>query len=262
MKHLVAIALTATLLAVTSATAQEVDPRIEAMVSELHAAGYTEFTLNDSIFTPPTLVAEQAAILLRLRLDPDTLAPTAATMALDTDGDGILSARERRKRIELVDASGQAIVALSAINEVTNRIEQHRGWNTHTHSSQASIARIEQHMQQASVLVQSLGGAGGHAGRIVPSGCDIDPNEDCHYDPICGCEAPYADLSPVGKALADGKIGFGQNSDAVRDAVRDAVAPVINDRANDARDAARDTARDAVTDAARDAISDRVSDRR
>ena len=229
MKHLVATALTATLLAVTSATAQEVDPRIEAMVSELHAEGYTEFTLNDSIFTPPTLVAEQAAILLRLRLDPDTLAPTAASMALDTDGDGILSARERRKRIELVDASGQAILALSAINEVTNRIEQH--------------------MQQASVLVQSLGGAGGHAGRIVPSGCDIDPNEDCHYDPICGCEAPYADLSPVGKALADVK-SFGQN----RDVVRDAVAPVINDRANDARDAARDTARDA--------ISDRVSDRR
>ena len=230
MKHLVATALTATLLAVTSATAQEVDPRIEAMVSELHAEGYTEFTLNDSIFTPPTLVAEQAAILLRLRLDPDTLAPTAATMALDTDGDGILSARERRKRIELVDALGQAILALSAINEVTNRIEQH--------------------MQQASVLVQSLGGAGGgaFAGRIG-SGCDIDPNEDCHYDPICGCEAPYADLSPVGKALADVK-SFGQN----RDAVRDAVAPVINDRANDARDAARDTARDA--------ISDRVSDRR
>ena len=237
MKHLVAIALTATLLAVTSATAQEVDPRIEAMVSELHAEGYTEFTLNDSIFTPPTLVAEQAAILLRLRLDPDTLAPTAASMALDTDGDGILSARERRKRIELVDASGQAILALSAINEVTNRIEQHRGWNTHTHSSQASV------------LVQSLGGAGGHAGRILPSGCDIDANEDCHYDPICGCEAPYADLSPVGKALADVK-SFGQN----RDVVRDAVAPVINDRANDARDAARDTARDA--------ISDRVSDRR
>jgi len=229
MKHLVAIALTATLLAVTSATAQEVDPRIEAMVSELHAEGYTEFTLNDSIFTPPTLVAEQAAILLRLRLDPDTLAPTAATMALDTDGDGILSARERRKRIELVDASGQAILALSAINEVTNRIEQH----IHT----------------SLVFVQSLGGAGGHAGRILPSGCDIDPNEDCHYDPICGCEAPYADLSPVGKALADVK-SFGQN----RDAVRDAVAPVINDRANDARDA--------VTDAARDAISDRVSDRR
>ena len=231
MKHLVAIALTATLLAATSATGQEVDPRIQAMVSELHAEGYTEFTLNDSIFTPPTLVAEQAAILLRLRLDPDTLAPTAASMALDTDGDGILSARERRKRIELVDALGQAILALSAINEVTNRIEQH--------------------MQQASVLVQSLGGAGGHAGRIVPSGCDIDPNEDCHYDPTCGwCVAPYADLSPVGKALADGKLGGGQN----RDAVRDAVAPVINDRANDARDAARDTARDA--------ISDRVSDRR
>jgi len=229
MKHLVATALTATLLAVTSATAQEVDPRIQAMVSELHTEGYTEFTLNDSIFTPPTLVAEQAAILLRLRLDPDTLAPTAASMALDTDGDGILSARERRRRIELVDALGQAILALSAINEVTNRIEQH--------------------MQQASVLVQSLGGAGGHAGRIVPSGCDIDPNEDCHYDPICGCEAPYADLSPVGKALADVK-SFGQN----RDVVRDAVAPVINDRANDARDAARDTARDA--------ISDRVSDRR
>ena len=229
MKHLVATALTATLLAATSATAQEVDPRIQAMVSELHAEGYTEFTLNDSIFTPPTLVAEQAAILLRLRLDPDTLAPTAATMALDTDGDGILSARERRKRIELVDALGQAILALSAINEVTNRIEQH--------------------MQASSVLVQSLGGAGGHAGRIVPSGCDIDPNEDCHYDPICGCEAPYADLSPVGKALADVK-SFGQN----RDVVRDAVAPVINDRANDARDAARDTARDA--------ISDRVSDRR
>ena len=237
MKHLVATALTATLLAATSATAQEVDPRIEAMVSELHAEGYTEFTLNDSIFTPPTLVAEQAAILLRLRLDPDTLAPTAASMALDTDGDGILSARERRKRIELVDASGQAILALSAINEVTNRIEQH--------------------MQQASVLVQSLGGAGGGGAggalfdRYFPPGaCDIDPNEDCHYDPICGCEAPYADLSPVGKALADGKIGFGQG----RDAARDAVVPVINDRANDARDAARDTARDA--------ISDRVSDRR
>ena len=237
MKHLVAIALTATLLAVTSATAQEVDPRIEAMVSELHAEGYTEFTLNDSIFTPPTLVAEQAAILLRLRLDPDTLAPTAATMALDTDGDGILSARERRKRIELVDASGQAILALSAINEVTNRIEQH--------------------MQQASVLVQSLGGAGGWigAGRIGAGSIHGFCGDGyCHYDPICGCEAPYADLSPVGKALADGKIGGGQNSDAVRDAVRDAVAPVINDRANDARDAARDTARDA--------ISDRVSDRR
>ena len=233
MKHLVATALTATLLAVTSATAQEVDPRIEAMVSELHAEGYTEFTLNDSIFTPPTLVAEQAAILLRLRLDPDTLAPTAATMALDTDGDGILSARERRKRIELVDASGQAILALSAINEVTNRIEQH--------------------MQASLVFVQSLGGAGGWVAirtNISFGGCDDDPNEDCHFDPICGCEAPYANLSPVGKALADGKIGGGQNSDAVRDA----VAPVINDRANDARDA--------VTDAARDAISDRVSDRR
>lgn len=237
MKHLVAIALTATLLAATSATAQEVDPRIQAMVSELHAEGYTEFTLNDSIFTPPTLVAEQAAILLRLRLDPDTLAPTAAAMALDTDGDGILSARERRRRIELVDASGQAIVALSAINEVTNRIEQHRGWNTHTHSS-----------QQASVLVQSLGGAGGHSVVRLNSACDIDV--DCHFDPICGCVAQYSDLSPVGKALADGKIGGGQT----RDAARDAVAPVINDRANDARDAARDTARDA--------ISDRVSDRR
>jgi hypothetical protein len=209
------------------------------MVSELHAEGYTEFTLNDSIFTPPILVAEQAAILLRLRLDPDTLAPTAASMALDTDGDGILSASERRRRIELVDASGQAIVALSAINEVTNRIEQHRGWNTHTHSS-----------QQASVFVQSLGGAGGHSVLRLNSACDIDPNGDCHYDPTCGCVAQYSDLSPVGKALADGKIGFGQN----RDAVRDAVAPVINDRANDARDAARDTARDA--------ISDRVSDRR
>ena len=230
MKHLVATALTATLLAATSATAQEVDPRIQAMAAELHAEGYTEFTLNDSIFTPPTLVAEQAAILLRLRLDPDTLAPTAATMALDTDGDGILSARERRSRLELVDASGQAIVAVSAINEVTNRIEQH--------------------MQQASALAQSLGGAGGYSERGLNSACDIDPNEDCHFDPICGCEAPYADLSPVGKALADGKIGFGQNSDAVRDA----VAPVINDRANDARDAARDTVRDA--------ISDRVSDRR
>ena len=227
MKHLVATALTATLLAVTSATAQEVDPRIEAMVSELHAEGYTEFTLNDSIFTPPTLVAEQAAILLRLRLDPDTLAPTAATMALDTDGDGILSASERRKRIELVDALGQAILALSAINEVTNRIEQH--------------------MQASSVLVQSLGGAGGHAGRLF-SACGINVN--CHFDPICGCVTQYSDLSPVGKALADGKIGFGQN----RDAVRDAAVPAINDRANDARDAARDTARDA--------ISDRVSDRR
>ena len=235
MKHLVVIALTATLLAATSATAQEVDPRIQAMVSELHAEGYTEFTLNDSIFTPPTLVAEQAAILLRLRLDPDTLAPTAASMALDTDGDGILSASERRKRIELVDASGQAILALSAINEVTNRIEQH--------------------MQQVSMLAQSLGGAGGliFQGRLN-SACDIDPNEDCHFDPICGCAAPYADLSPVGKALADGKLGGGQNRAAARDAARDAVAPVINDRAEDARDAARDTARDA--------ISDRVSDRR
>ena len=231
MKRLVAIALTATLLAATSATAQEVDPRIEAMVSELHAEGYTEFTLNDSIFTPPTLVAEQAAILLRLRLDPDTLAPTAASMALDTDGDGILSARERRKRIELVDASGQAIVALSAINEVTNRIEQH--------------------MQQVSMLAQSLGGAGGAIGASTVYGaCDIE----CHYDPICGCVAQYSHLSPVGKALADGKLGGGQNSDAVRDAARDALAPVINDRANDARDTARDTARDA--------ISDRVSDRR
>ena len=228
MKHLVATALTATLLAVTSATAQEVDPRIQAMVSELHAEGYTEFTLNDSIFTPPTLVAEQAAILLRLRLDPDTLAPTAATVALDTDGDGILSARERRKRIELVDASGQAILALSAINEVTNRIEQH--------------------MQASSVLVQSLGGAGGWIGAGGLHGFCGD--EYCHYDPTCGCEVQYSELSPVGKALADGKIGAGQN----RDAARDAVAPVINDRANDARDTARDTARDA--------ISDRVSDRR
>ena len=225
MKHLVATALTATLLAATSATAQEVDPRIQAMAAELHAEGYTEFTLNDYIFTPPTLVAEQAAILLRLRLDPDTLAPTAASMALDTDGDGILSASERRRRIELVDASGQAILALSAINEVTNRIEQH--------------------MQQVSMLAQSLGGAGGwNPARRLNSACDID--EACHYDPICGCVAQYSDLSPVGKALADGKLGGGQN----RDAVRDAAAPAINDRANDARDAARD------------AISDRVSDRR
>ena len=60
--------------------------------------------------------------------------------------------------------------------------------------------------------------------------CDTDPNEDCHYDPMCGCDAPYADLSSVGKALADGKIGGGQN----RDAVRDAAAPAICDRANDA----------------------------
>ena len=238
MKHLVAIALTATLLAVTSATAQEVDPRIEAMVSELHAEGYTEFTLNDSIFTPPTLVAEQAAILLRLRLDPDTLAPTAATMALDTDGDGILSARERRKRIELVDASGQAILALSAMNEVTNRIEQH--------------------MQQASMLAQSIGGGGGWIGSVQANFfteeiCESDGSE-CYYDPIAHSYVEYERLSPVGKALADGTIGGGVNRDAVRDAARDAVAPVINDRANDARDAARDTARDA--------ISDRVSDRR
>lgn len=207
MKHLVAIALTATLLAATSATAQEVDPRIQAMVSELHAEGYTEFTLNDSIFTPPTLVAEQAAILLRLRLDPDTLAPTAASMALDTDGDGILSARERRKRIELVDASGQAILALSAINEVTNRIEQH--------------------MQQASVFVQSLGGAGGWigAGRIGAGSIHGFCGDGyCHYDPTCGCEVQYSELSPVGKALADGKIGAGQNRDAARDAISDRVS--------------------------------------
>ena len=237
MKHFVAIALTATLLAVTSATAQEVDPHIQAMVSELHAEGYTEFTLNDSIFTPPTLVAEQAAILLRLRLDPDTLAPTAATMALDTDGDGILSARERRKRIELVDASGQAILALSAINEVTNRIEQH--------------------MQQASILAQSIGGGGGMP-RI---GANFETEEicegggsECYFDPIAHSYVEYERLSPVGKALADGTIGGGVNSDAVRDAARDVLAPVINDRANDAIDAARDTARDA--------ISDRVNDRR
>ena len=232
MKHFVAIALTATLLAVTSATAQEVDPRIEAMVSELHAEGYTEFTLNDSIFTPPTLVAEQAAILLRLRLDPDTLAPTAATMALDTDGDGILSARERRKRIELVDASGQAILALSAINEVTNRIEQH--------------------MQASSMLAQSLRGfesmiTSGEGTANGGGSCDTSV---CYFDPIGRHYVQYDQLSPVGKALADGTIGGGVNSDAVRDA----VAPAINDRANDARDAARDTARDA--------ISDRVSDRR
>ena len=151
MKHHISQTAIATLLAATPATAQEVDPRIQAMVSELHAEGYTEFTLNDSIFTPPTLVAEQAAILLRLRLDPDTLAPTAATIALDTDGDGILSARERRRRIELVYASGQAIVALSAINEVTNRIEQHRGWNTSSHPSMLAplTNRVEQHMQDA-----------------------------------------------------------------------------------------------------------------
>ena len=80
--------------------------------------------------------------------------------------------------------------------------------------------------------------------------CDTDPNEDCHYDPMCGCDAPYADWSSVGKALADGKLGGGQNIDAVTDAARHAVAPVINDRADDARDTVRD------------AISDRVSDRR
>ncbi|MBF9038803.1 hypothetical protein LSUCC0246_09800 [Rhodobacterales bacterium LSUCC0246] len=27
--------------------------------------------------------------------------------------------------------------------------------------------------------------------------CDTDPNEDCNYDPMCGCDAPYADLLPV-----------------------------------------------------------------
>ena len=44
-----------------------------------------------------------------------------------------------------------------------------------------------------------------------------------------------ADLSPVGKALADGKIGGGQNSNAVRDAARDTARDAISDRASDRR---------------------------
>ena len=196
MKHLVAIALTATLLAVTSATAQEVDPRIEAMVSELHAEGYTEFTLNDSIFTPPTLVAEQAAILLRLRLDPDTLAPTAASMALDTDGDGILSARERRKRIELVDASGQAILALSAINEVTNRIEQH--------------------MQQVSALALPLRGGGGAIGAGAGAGAGADA------------------AAVLTQSIGGGGGMAHSNPDAI-DAARDTARDAISDRVSDRR---------------------------
>ena len=191
MKHFVATALTATLLAATSATAQEVDPRIQAMAAELHAEGYREFTLNDFIFTPPTLVAEQEAILLRLRLDPDTLAPTAASMALDTDGDGILSASERRRRIELVDASGQAVLALSAINKVTNRIEQH--------------------MNQAPVLTQSIGGVVGILASSIGGVVGI-----------------------LASSIGGGGGMMHSNSDA-RDAARDTVRDAISDRVSDRR---------------------------
>lgn len=88
--------------------AQEVAPEIEALVSDLATEGYTEFTLEDSIFTPPTLVAEQDGILLELELDPETFEVTETVVALDEDGDGTVSRAERRNGIVAEDLSAQA----------------------------------------------------------------------------------------------------------------------------------------------------------
>ena len=88
--------------------AQEVAPEIEALVSDLATEGYTEFTLEDSIFTPPTLVAEQDGILLELELDPETFEVTETIVALDEDGDGTVSRAERRNGIVAEDLPAQA----------------------------------------------------------------------------------------------------------------------------------------------------------
>ncbi|MBF9038814.1 hypothetical protein LSUCC0246_09860 [Rhodobacterales bacterium LSUCC0246] len=68
-----ALASAALLLSAGQLKAQDVAPEIEALVGELATEGYSEFTLEDTIFTPPTLLAEGDGVLLELKLDPETL---------------------------------------------------------------------------------------------------------------------------------------------------------------------------------------------
>ena len=130
--------------------AQEVAPEIEALVGELAAEGYTEFTLEDSIFTPPTLVAEQDGLLLELELDPDTLEITDAIIAVDEDGDGEVSNSERRRGVtadELpAQASDRARAAVSAARQRQQERQELREQDG-SNGSNATAAAVQERAQ-------------------------------------------------------------------------------------------------------------------
>jgi len=84
------------LLGGVPATAQSLASEVQALANDLAVEGYSRFTLETPVLQDPVLVAVKEDIVLELTLDPATLDITDVVVAVDDDGDGRLSNRERR----------------------------------------------------------------------------------------------------------------------------------------------------------------------
>ena len=109
------------LLGGVPATAQSLASEVQALANDLAVEGYSGFTLETPVLQDPVLVAVTEDIVLELTLDPATLDITDVVVAVDDDGDGRLSNRERRGAMTAeglpANASDRARAAISMARE-------------------------------------------------------------------------------------------------------------------------------------------------
>ena len=109
------------LLGGVPATAQSLASEVQALANDLAVEGYSRFTLETPVLQDPVLVAVKEDIVLELTLDPATLDITDVVVAVDDDGDGRLSNRERRGAMTAeglpANASDRARAAISMARE-------------------------------------------------------------------------------------------------------------------------------------------------
>ena len=109
------------LLGGVPATAQNLASEVQALANDLAVEGYSGFTLETPVLQDPVLVAVKEDIVLELTLDPATLDITDVVVAVDKDGDGRLSNRERRGAMTAeglpANASDRARAAISMARE-------------------------------------------------------------------------------------------------------------------------------------------------
>lgn len=109
------------LLGGVPATAQSLASEVQALANDLAVEGYSGFTLETPVLQDPVLVAVKEDIVLELTLDPATLDITDVVVAVDDDGDGRLSNRERRGAMTAeglpANASDRARAAISMARE-------------------------------------------------------------------------------------------------------------------------------------------------
>ena len=113
----------------STAFAQEVPTQVQALAAQLAGEGFSQFTLQNAGTPSPTLVAEREGLALTLTLDPNSFEIRNATVAIDEDGDGQISAQERRRAVNAGELPEQVSDRARAAVEAA-RVWQREGEQT------------------------------------------------------------------------------------------------------------------------------------